>query len=66
MPFPASAYAFLRQQIWVIDGTLTLVSDTTTIELTQGDCLALGATGSVRFLNTGVDTIRYLVAIVRH
>ena len=65
VPFPASAYAFLRQQIWVIDGTLSLVSGTTTITLSPGDCLALGAPAALRFLNETPDAVRYLVAITR-
>jgi transcriptional regulator with XRE-family HTH domain len=63
--FPASAYAFVRQQIWAIDGTLTLITANTTIELAPGDCLALGAPTPLRFVNDGPDTIRYLVAITR-
>lgn len=63
--FPASAYAFVRQQIWAIDGTLTLVTGTVTSQLAPGDCLALGTPAPVRFVNPGPDAIRYLVALVR-
>ncbi len=63
--FPASAYTFLHQQIWAIQGTLTLKTASTETELAPGDCLALGTPGPLRFINSGLDPIRYLVALVR-
>lgn len=40
--YPATAYAFLHQQVWITQGTLTLYQGATTYTLEQGDCLQLG------------------------
>ncbi len=63
--FPASAYSFLRQQIWMLDGALTLVADEDSTILAAGDCIALGAPAPMRFVNATPYAIRYLVAILR-
>ena len=63
--FPASAYAFVRQLVWVLDGSLTFVEGEVTHELEQGDCLALGAPKDCTFKNTGCQPCVYLVALVR-
>lgn len=62
--FPASAYEFLRQQIWALDGELTLITEADETVLRAGDCIALGVPAPLRFANRGPGTSRYLVAIV--
>src|ERR1700736_1613772 len=49
--FPASAYAFVRELIWVLDGHLTFVEGETTHELDAGDCLELGPPSDCTFKN---------------
>jgi transcriptional regulator with XRE-family HTH domain len=63
--FPASAYSFLRQQIWVLDGELRLITEPDTIVLQAGDCIALGTPAPLRFVNAGPAPVRYLVVVVR-
>ena len=50
--YPAEAYAFIRQQIWVLQGTLTFEEGDTVHTLQAGDCLALGAPAPCTFANT--------------
>jgi transcriptional regulator with XRE-family HTH domain len=63
--FPASAYGFIRQLVWVLDGRLTFVEGETTHELDAGDCLALGTPSDCTFRNAGRRPCRYLIALVR-
>ena len=63
--FPASAYAFVRQLIWVLDGRLTFREGEETHELGPGDCLALGAPRDCTFKNAGPRPCVYLIALVR-
>ena len=63
--FPASAYAFIRQLIWVLDGRLMFMEGTATHELGPGDCLELGLPNDCTFRNNGRRACVYLVAILR-
>jgi len=63
--FPASAYAFVHELIWVLDGHLTFVEGEDTHELDAGDCLALGPPRDCTFSNAGPRPCVYLVAVVR-
>lgn len=63
--YPAASYAFLRQMIWMLDGTLTFREGDTTHVLEPGDCLALGAPVDCTFANRSSRPCRYLVAVVR-
>ncbi len=63
--FPASAYAFIRQLIWLLAGKLTFVEGDVTHELAPGDCLELGAPADCEFRNESSDTCSYLVVVVR-
>jgi transcriptional regulator with XRE-family HTH domain len=63
--FPASAYAFLRQLIWVIQGRLTFTEGPVVHEMNAGDCLALGPPSDCTFRNRGRAACVYLVALVR-
>ncbi|MDP1159967.1 cupin domain-containing protein, partial [Klebsiella variicola] len=40
---PASSYAFIRQQIWLMEGRLDFTEGEVVHKLEPGDCLALGA-----------------------
>jgi transcriptional regulator with XRE-family HTH domain len=63
--FPASAYAFVRQLIWVLDGHLAFVEGEETHELDAGDCLELGPPSDCTFRNAGRRPCVYLIALVR-
>jgi transcriptional regulator with XRE-family HTH domain len=63
--FPASAYAFVRELIFVLDGRLTFVEGEETHELETGDCLELGPPKDCTFKNAGTRPCVYLVALVR-
>lgn len=63
--YPASAYAFIRQQIWVQSGTLDFIEGGTTQRLEAGDCLELGPPADCTFANAGPEPVRYLVVVVR-
>jgi transcriptional regulator with XRE-family HTH domain len=62
--FPAAAFAFMHQQIWVLDGRLTFHEGAETHTLEAGDCLALGQPVDCVFENTARKTCRYVVAVV--
>ena len=62
--FPASSYAFLRQMIWLLDGSLTFEEGEAVHELRPGDCLALGPPADCVFV-AGPAPCRYLVAVLR-
>jgi len=61
--YPADSYAFIHQQIWMLDGTLRIREGDTDHALHAGDCLAFGAPSPRTF---GADApCRYLVALTR-
>lgn len=63
--YPAAAFAFIRQAIWVISGTLDFAEGTHLHQLRPGDCLELGPAADCVFANRGRTPCRYLVAVVR-
>jgi transcriptional regulator with XRE-family HTH domain len=63
--FPASAYAFIRQLVWVLGGRLEFVEGDTVHRMAGGDCLELGAPADCVFRNPGRAACRYLVALTR-
>lgn len=63
--YPASAYAFLRHCIWVLDGTLELVVGDTMTRLGPGDRIELGEPADVVYRNAGDEPTRYVVVVVR-
>jgi transcriptional regulator with XRE-family HTH domain len=63
--YPASAYAFIRQLVWVTSGRLTFIEGATTHDLREGDCLELGPPADCMFRNDTKKTCTYLVALVR-
>ncbi|PZF61467.1 LacI family transcriptional regulator [Curtobacterium sp. MCPF17_047] len=63
--YPASAYAFLRHCIWVVDGALELQVGATTTRLGAGDRIELGEPADVVYRNAGDEPCRYVVVVVR-
>jgi transcriptional regulator with XRE-family HTH domain len=63
--YPADAYVFIHQVLWVLDGRLRFAEGATTHELATGDSLRLGAPADCVFINPGRRPCRYLVALTR-
>jgi transcriptional regulator with XRE-family HTH domain len=63
--FPATAYAFARQVVWVLDGTLTFIEGDTEHTLAAGDCLELGPPSDCTFRNDKRRPCRYAVVILK-
>ena len=63
--YPADAYAFIHQQIWMLEGRLRFREGATEHELDAGDCLQLGPPAPCSFINPTRDTCRYLVALAK-
>ncbi|KQP53889.1 XRE family transcriptional regulator [Agreia sp. Leaf283] len=61
--YPADAFRFIDQQIWVIDGTLDFTEGDALHRLYAGDCLQLGEPAECVFANAGPRDCRYLVAL---
>lgn len=62
---PASAFTFIKQAIWVIEGTLLFHEGDRVHRLDPGDCLELGPPSDCIFQNKEPGDCRYLVAVVR-
>jgi len=63
--YPAAAYAFLRQQLWMLSGTLRIDRGDLVHDLVSGDCLEFGPPSDCLFENPGAESCRYLVAVSR-
>jgi transcriptional regulator with XRE-family HTH domain len=63
--FPASSYAFIRQQIWLIAGRLDFTEGGQLHAMSPGDCLALGTPADCKFHAPGLLPAVYLVALIR-
>lgn len=63
--YPASAFVFQHQQIWVLDGTLTFEEGGMTHVLDAGDCLQLGLPCDCAFHNKRDVACVYAVALIR-
>jgi transcriptional regulator with XRE-family HTH domain len=63
--YPADAYVFRHQQIWMLDGHLRFREGDTVHELGTGDCLQLGPPAPTTFSNATTKPCRYLVALAR-
>ena len=65
VPYPAGAYAFIAQLVWVLSGQLTLTDGPAVHVLAAGDAFELGEPRPREFRNeTGADC-RYLVVVTR-
>ncbi|MEV7323419.1 XRE family transcriptional regulator [Streptomyces sp. NPDC093970] len=65
VPYPAAAFAFVRQLVWVIDGRLTFHDGETVHELDAGDTVELGPPAERVFANTTDAECRYAVVLTR-
>jgi transcriptional regulator with XRE-family HTH domain len=63
--YPADAYAFMHQQIWMLEGHLRFREGDTEHELDAGDCLQLGPPAPCSFINPTRESCRYLVALTK-
>jgi uncharacterized cupin superfamily protein len=63
--YPAAAYAFVQQQLWMLSGTLRLHEGDLIHDLAAGDCLALGLPADCVFENVSRRSCRYLIAIAQ-
>lgn len=62
--YPASAYAFLRQLIWILEGDLVFVEGTTVHTMHEGDCLELGPPTDCVFMNKTQQPCVYAIAVI--
>lgn len=53
----------IRQQIWVIEGTMELTVGERVHRLDEGDCLAMAVDRPIAFRNPGSRPARYIVAL---
>jgi transcriptional regulator with XRE-family HTH domain len=65
VPYPAAAFVFLRQVVWVLEGHLTFHDGDTVHELHAGDTIELGGPAPRTFANTGDAECRYAVILTR-
>ncbi|HWC78564.1 MAG TPA: XRE family transcriptional regulator [Pseudonocardiaceae bacterium] len=63
--YAADTYAFIHQQIWVLDGQLLFREGEIEHRLDAGDCLQLGPPQDCAFVNPGERDCRYLVALTK-
>jgi transcriptional regulator with XRE-family HTH domain len=62
---PAAAYAFIKQVLWVLEGTVVIFENGQPTILGAGDRLQFGRPSDVVFENRGDRPCRYLVAVLR-
>ncbi|MCI3277795.1 helix-turn-helix domain-containing protein [Streptomyces cylindrosporus] len=65
VPYPAAAFVFVRQVVWVLDGRLTFHDGDTVHELDAGDTIELGDPTPRVFANTTDADCRYAVILTR-
>jgi quercetin dioxygenase-like cupin family protein len=65
VPYPAGAYAFIAQLVWVVSGELTMADGPAVHVLRPGDTFELGDPQAREFRNETADDCRYLVVVVR-
>jgi transcriptional regulator with XRE-family HTH domain len=63
--YPADAYIFKYQQIWVLEGSLHFQEGDVLHRMSTGDCLQLGIPAPCTFINPTTTPTRYLVALVK-
>jgi hypothetical protein len=65
VPYPAGAYAFIAQLVWVLSGRLTLADGPVVQVLDAGDTITLGEPRPREFRNETGEACRYLVVVTR-
>lgn len=66
VPYPAAAFAFIRQLVWVLDGQLTFHEGDLVHHLHPGDTIELGEPAPRVFVNDTDTECRYVVVLARH
>ncbi|PWI18279.1 LacI family transcriptional regulator [Streptomyces sp. Act143] len=66
VPYPAAAFAFIRQVVWVLEGQLTFHEGDRVHELHPGDTIELGEPAPRTFANDTDTECRYVVVLARH
>ena len=65
VPYPAGAYAFIAQLVWVLSGQLTLADGPAVHVLGAGDAFELGEPRPREFRNETAADCRYVVVVAR-
>lgn len=65
VPMPAASYAFIRQLVWVQEGTLVFQEGSIRHQMGEGDCLELGVPMDCIFRNETAWPCRYAVVVLR-
>jgi transcriptional regulator with XRE-family HTH domain len=65
VPYPAGAYAFIAQLVWVLSGQLTLADGPAVHVLSAGDAFELGEPRPREFRNETAADCRYVVVVAR-
>jgi transcriptional regulator with XRE-family HTH domain len=65
VPYPAAAYAFIAQLVWVLSGQLTLTDGAERRVLAVGDTFELGQPRAREFRNETAEECRYVVVVTR-
>jgi transcriptional regulator with XRE-family HTH domain len=65
VPYPAGAYAFIAQLVWVLSGQLTLADGPAVHVLAAGDAFELGEPRPREFRNETAAECRYVVVVTR-
>jgi transcriptional regulator with XRE-family HTH domain len=65
VPYPAAAYAFIAQLVWVLSGQLTLADGPLERVLSAGDTFELGQPRPREFRNETTEPCRYVVVVTR-
>lgn len=63
--YPATAFTFIDQQLWMLKGTLHFTEGAATHELHAGDCLELGVPVDCTFENRTRTPCSYLVVVAK-
>ena len=63
VPFPRSAFTFIEQAVWILEGTLHFVEGDTAHQLGPDDCLTLGEPQDCVFENRSGETCVYAVVV---
>jgi transcriptional regulator with XRE-family HTH domain len=64
--FPASAYAFIRELVWVLEGCLTFIEGEVVHTLGAGDFLELGPAAECTYRNDQSGPCVYADVVLRH
>jgi len=65
VPYPAGAYAFIAQLVWILSGQLTLTDGPAAHVLGPGDTFELGEPRPREFRNDSAGDCRYAVIVTR-